>query len=255
VNFYFAFQISVNIKSSKYAKRSLRFNWIQNPELTLNEKLQTVGLNSDYLKNDPELFEVFRKILYCKLNKRYRRLVDLIVPIHFVKEIKIIWIMLRGKPINGQRYEQKRKIKTTSKPRKTFRKTTRKFVVDTRPKQSTDNDYASNTSKDLTALEKENRISKTLGVLCKTRFTWKRSPIRVLREKLKVVGLQLDVFKEDSILFGNLKYRLGRKFQVGEFYKYHALVGLINQNDFSGKLILFGRCYLVQNQEKNVMCY
>jgi len=56
-------------------------------------------------------------------------------------------------------------------------------------------------------------------------------------------------------LFGNLKYRLGRKFQVGEFYKYHALVGLINQNDFSGKLILFGRCYLVQNQEKNVMCY
>jgi len=36
------------------AIRSLRFNWIQNPEEIFNEKLQTVGLNSDYLKNDPE---------------------------------------------------------------------------------------------------------------------------------------------------------------------------------------------------------
>jgi len=47
--------------------RSLRFNWNQNPELILGEKLQTVGLNSDYLKNDPELFEVFRNKSYHKL--------------------------------------------------------------------------------------------------------------------------------------------------------------------------------------------
>jgi len=52
----------------------LRFNWIQNPEAILDEKLQTVGLNSDYHKDDPELFEVFRKKLYRKLNKRYRGL-------------------------------------------------------------------------------------------------------------------------------------------------------------------------------------
>ena len=75
---------------SSRAIRSLRFNWIQNPEVILNEKLQTVGLNTEYLKSDPELFEVFRKKLYCKLNKRYRRLVDLIVPIYFGKQIKII---------------------------------------------------------------------------------------------------------------------------------------------------------------------
>jgi len=49
--------------------RFLRFNWVQNPEVILNEKLQTVGLNSDYLKNNPELFEVFRRKLYRKLNK------------------------------------------------------------------------------------------------------------------------------------------------------------------------------------------
>jgi len=52
------------------ATRSLRFNWIQNPEVILCEKLQTVCLNSGYLKKDPELFEVFRKKLYRKLNKR-----------------------------------------------------------------------------------------------------------------------------------------------------------------------------------------
>jgi len=52
------------------AIQSLRFNWIQNPEVILNEKLQTVGLTSDYLKNNPELFQVFRKQLYRRLNKR-----------------------------------------------------------------------------------------------------------------------------------------------------------------------------------------
>jgi len=65
------------------AIRSLRFNWIRNPEVILNEKLQTVGLNSDYLKIDPELFEVFRRKLYRKLNKRYYGLLDFVVPAHF----------------------------------------------------------------------------------------------------------------------------------------------------------------------------
>jgi len=51
----------------------------------------------------------------------------------------------------------------------------------------------------LTPIDKENKVLKTLGVLQRTRFTWKRSPIKVLIEKLRVVGLQLDVFKEDYI--------------------------------------------------------
>jgi len=59
---------------------------------------------------------------------------------------------------------------------------------------------------------------------------WKRSPIKVLREKLLVVELQLDVFGEDSILFNNLKYRLGRKFLVGEFHKYRTFVELTNKS-------------------------
>jgi len=58
-------------KRCSRAIRFLHFNLIQNPEGILNEKLQTVGLNSDYLKNYPELFEVFRRKLYRRLNKHY----------------------------------------------------------------------------------------------------------------------------------------------------------------------------------------
>ena len=88
----------------------------------------------------------------------------------------------------------------------------------------------------MTQLEKENRILRTSGVLHRTRFTWKRSPIKVLREKLGVVGLQLDVFKEESILFNQLKNCLDRKFRVGEFLKYHTLIELINQNDLQWQI-------------------
>jgi len=52
-----------------------------------------------------------------------------------------------------------------------------------------------------------------------TRFNWKRSPIQVLRKKLEVVGLKLNVFKKSSILFDKLKRRLGRKFRVTDFHK------------------------------------
>ena len=73
-------------------------------------------------------------------------------------------------------------------------------------------------------------------MLQRTRFTWKRSPIKVLREKLWVVGLQLDVFEEDSILFNKLKHRFGKKFQEGKFHKYHTFIELIYQNDFQWQI-------------------
>jgi len=50
--------------------------------------------------------------------------------------------------------------------------------------------------KDLTSLEQENKILKTLGVLQRKRFTWKKSPRKVLREKLQDVEIQLDVLKK-----------------------------------------------------------
>jgi len=98
--------------------RSSRFNWVQNPEVILNEKLQTVGLNSVYLKNNPELFDVFRRKLYRRLNKRYYELLNLIVPAHFVWQIKIMWKMLKCRPRNEQTYEQIIKIIAIVQPRK-----------------------------------------------------------------------------------------------------------------------------------------
>jgi len=84
--------------------RSLRFNWVQNPEVVLDKKLQTTGLSSDYPKKDPGLFKVFRKQLYRRLDKRYHGLLDFNVPAHFVSQIEIMWYMLKGKPRNEQTY-------------------------------------------------------------------------------------------------------------------------------------------------------
>jgi len=174
-----------------------------------------------------------------------------------------MWKTLKCRPRNEQIYEQIRKIIAIVQPRKRpiSEKVSKKIVVDTRFKQLKDNDFVYKSFRNLTALEQENKILKTLGVLQKTRFTWKKSPIKILKEKLQDVGLQLDVFKEESILFSKLKDRLSRKFQVGEFHKYRAFIELINQRQlgtiffFNGNWVLFGRCYSIEGQEKNVMGY
>jgi len=103
--------------------------------------------------------------------------------------------------------------------------------VDTIFKQLKDNDLVYKRFRDLTSLEQENKILRTLGVLRRTRFTWKKSSIKILRETLQVVGLQLDVFS-----FSKLKNRLGKKFQVGEFHQCRTFIEQINQNDFQWQL-------------------
>jgi len=52
------------------------------------------------------LFEVVRKKLYRKLNKKYRGLLDFIVPAHFIWRTKIMWHTLKGKPTKGQTFER-----------------------------------------------------------------------------------------------------------------------------------------------------
>jgi len=187
--------INIHDRCSK-AVRTLRFNWIQHPEVILNEKLQTVCLNSDYLKNYPELFEVFWRKLYRRLNKRYHGLLDLKTPAHFVWKIKIMWKKLKCRQRNEQTYEQIRKIITIAQPRKRpiLEKVREKLVVDTRFEQLKENDFVYKSFRNLTSLEQENKTLKTLGVLRRTRFTWKKSPIKVLREKLLVAGLQFRGF-------------------------------------------------------------
>jgi len=84
----------------------------------LDKKLQTIGLKSDYLKKDPGLFEVFRKQLYRRLNKRCYGLLDFIVPANFICQIEIMRYTMKGKPRNEQTYEQIKRAITTPPFRK-----------------------------------------------------------------------------------------------------------------------------------------
>jgi len=59
-------------------------------------------------------------------------------------------------------------------------------------------------------------------------FTWCQSPIKVLQNKLRTLGLDWTVFEEDPILFCTFKQRLSGKFR-GNLKKYQPLLSLINQ--------------------------
>ena len=157
------------------AIRSLRFNWIQNPETMLDERLQTVGLRSEYLKNDPKLFEIFRKKLYRKLNKRYRGLLNFIVPARFICQTKIMWYMLKRKPKNEQTYEPIRAI-TIPPFRKRLipRKTVEKPVIKSRSKQLKDINPTSNLPK---GLRKRKQDTQSAGSVTKDKVYVEKNPI------------------------------------------------------------------------------
>jgi len=42
---------------------------MQDPVVILSEALKTIGLDSDYLTTNPELFEIYRRRLYRRLTK------------------------------------------------------------------------------------------------------------------------------------------------------------------------------------------
>jgi len=96
--------------------RDLRCNWIQDPEVALSEALKTIGLDSDYLKTNPELLEIYRKKLYRRLNKRYHPLLALLVPAYFTWQTNTMWIMIKQRPTDDQTYEQVRKAILTPQP-------------------------------------------------------------------------------------------------------------------------------------------
>ena len=74
-----------------------------------------------------------------------------------------------------------------------------------------------------------------------------------MKKHLQDVGLQLNVFKEEPILFNKLKGRLGRKFQVVKFYKYCTFIELINQDDFQWQLDTIWE--VLFNSEPGEGCY
>ena len=51
-----------------------------------------------------------------------------------------------------------------------------------------------------------------------------------------MAGLQLDVFKEEPVLFNKLKKRHSRKFQTDEFNKYRKFIDTVNKDDFQWQL-------------------
>ena len=77
-------------------------------------------------------------------------------------------------------------------------------------------------------IEREIRAHKALFMLKSTNYTWCQSPIAILRNKLRILGLGWTVFEEDPILFCTFKQRLYGKFR-GKLRKYQPLLSLINQ--------------------------
>jgi len=74
--------------------RSLRFDWIQDPVVVLDENLKTVGFTAEYLKTDIELFKVIHDKLYRKMGRKYRPILDFLVPAHFIWKINTMWTLL-----------------------------------------------------------------------------------------------------------------------------------------------------------------
>jgi len=163
-----------------------------------------VGLNSEYLKNNPELFEIFRTKLYSRLSKPYRDLLDLTDSENVVWQRKIMWILLKTKQRKELKHEQIREAITVPEL----------FVED-----------------GSLTLVQENRRREALKILRRTKFAWEQKP-RKIEEKLETVGLNLDIFGESLTLFKKLKHRLSRKFQVGRFREFHIFLESLNQKDY-----------------------
>ena len=96
--------------------RDLCCNWMQDPEVVLNEAIKTIDLDSDYLRTNPELFEIYRKQLYRCLKKQYHSLLALLVLAHFIWQVNTMWIMIKQRPTDDQTYEQVRKAILTLQP-------------------------------------------------------------------------------------------------------------------------------------------
>ena len=88
---------------------SLRFDWTQDHEIVLNERLKTICLESEYLKTDLELFKVFHQKLYRNLEEKYRPLLDLEVPAQFSWQTTVIWYLTKCRSTDASTYDYTRK--------------------------------------------------------------------------------------------------------------------------------------------------
>jgi len=96
--------------------RDLCCNWMLDPEVVLSEALKTIGLDSDHLTTNPELFENYRKQLSRCLKKQYHPLLAPLVPAHFTWQVYTMWITIKQRLTDDQTYEQVRKAILTPQP-------------------------------------------------------------------------------------------------------------------------------------------
>jgi len=89
--------------------RSLRFDWTQDNEIVLNERLKTIGLESVYVKTDLELFKVFHQKLYRNFEEKYRPPLDLVVPAHISWQWTVIWYLTKCRSTDASTYDYTRK--------------------------------------------------------------------------------------------------------------------------------------------------
>jgi len=66
-------------------------------------------LESEYLETDLELFKVFLQKLYRNLKRKYRPLLDLVVPAHFRWQTTVLWFLIKCRPINASTYDYVRR--------------------------------------------------------------------------------------------------------------------------------------------------
>ena len=79
----------------------------------MNEKLKTIGLESEYLETDLELFNVFEQKLLRNLKEKYRPLLDLVVPARFSWQTTVIWLLIKCTLIVGSTYDNAQKAMLT----------------------------------------------------------------------------------------------------------------------------------------------
>jgi len=201
--------MSVDARKTDFmAIRFFHFYWFQNLEVILNERLQAVGLNSEYLKNDSELFKVFRQKLRSRLNKHYYELLDLMDPENFVWQIKIMWTLLKTKQKKELKCEQTKKAITVPKFKKQFGE-----------------------DGNLTSVQEKKR-HKALKIIQRTRFTWERNPVEVLKERLEFAVLNMNILAKSLTLFNKLKNQISRQSQFDRFCEFHILLEAVNQRDY-----------------------
>jgi len=95
------------------------------------------------------------------------------------------------------------------------------------------------------ARKREVRVNQALFILKSTNFTWSRSPVGVLQDRLQTLGLDWTVFEEDRILFCTHKQKLSGKFR-GNLRRYGLLLSLIKQRHWRWQIemmweVLFNR--------------